>query len=237
MPSKFERGAHRVGVVGERGRKNVNPFTTALGKYNLLGNKHIPQDYISNSEEVRLKLLAGLLDTDGTMDRNGYDIIQKRENLAHQIKFIADSLGFRTSLTTKQARIGDKDYGIVYRVFINGDVWRIPCKVKRKIVLQENCHKNKDWHVSQVTIEKSEIGDWCGIQLDGNQRYLHADGTVTHNSGKGHVISNLLPIDGKQLDVDSFKEQYKEMLWNPNSSVRRDDPVSATTLLNEDIRE
>lgn len=43
-------------------------------------------------------------------------------------------------------------------------------------------------------------------------------------SGKGFVISNLLPIDGKQLDVDSFKERYKEMLWNPNSRVRREDP-------------
>lgn len=43
-------------------------------------------------------------------------------------------------------------------------------------------------------------------------------------SGKGFVISNLLPIHGKQLDVDAFKEQYKEMLWNPNSVVRHDDP-------------
>lgn len=78
--------------------------------------------------------------------------------------------------------------------------------------------------LSQISVEEIGIGDWCGIQIDGNQRYLHADGTVTHNSGKGFVINNLLPIDGKQLDVDSFKEKYKELLWNPNSAIRREDP-------------
>ena len=43
-------------------------------------------------------------------------------------------------------------------------------------------------------------------------------------SGKGFVISNLLPIHGKQLDVDVFKEAYREMLWNKNTKVRREDP-------------
>ncbi len=162
----------------------TNPIMDILREYDLVNNKHVPQDYISNSEQVRLEVLAGLLDTDGYMSKNGYEIIQKNEGLAKQIKFIADTLGFRTSINSKDAYCNKKYCGLVYRVFINGDVWKIPCKVARKQVHESQVHKNKDWHLSQLAIEPAGIGDWCGICLDGNQHYLHSDGTVTHNSGK-----------------------------------------------------
>lgn len=175
-----------------RAHGNINPLMTALREYDLLHNKHIPQDYISNSETVRLELLAGLLDTDGHMERNGYEITQKSKEMAKQIKFISDSLGFRTSMSEKRAHIGEKDCGIYYRIFINGDTWRIPCRVERKKVHKEGAHKNKDWRRSQLSVEPIGVGDWCGICLDGNQRYLHSDGTVTHNSGKSFGASTFL---------------------------------------------
>lgn len=163
---------------------HTNPIMDVFRQYNLIDNKHIPQEYISNSEHNRLELLAGLLDTDGYASRNGYEIIQKNRTLAKQIKYVADTLGFRTNITEKSARCNGKDCGKVYRVSINGDVWRIPCKVERKKIRKEDVHKNKDWHLSMLSIESAGVGDWSGICLDGNQRYLHSDGTVTHNSGK-----------------------------------------------------
>lgn len=173
-------------------RSHQNPLMTALRNYDLLHNKHIPQEYISNSEDVRLELLAGLLDTDGYMSCNGYEITQKSERLARQIKYVADTLGFRTNITAKKVMLNGKDCGLYYRVHINGDVWRIPCKVKRKQVTKDMCHKNKDWHLSYLAITEEGIGDWCGICLDGNQRYLHSDGTVTHNSGKSFNIGTFI---------------------------------------------
>lgn len=166
-----------------------NEFLTALRDYDLLHNKHIPQEYISNSERVRLELLAGMIDTDGYMYEHGYEITQKSELLARQIKYVADTLGFRTGIRTKTAKCNGKDCGVVYRVSINGDTWRIPCRIERKKVHQCDVHKNKDWHLSQLNIEPIGEGDWCGICLDGNQRYLHSDGTVTHNSGKSFASS------------------------------------------------
>lgn len=183
--TKGKTQTFRIAKVGG----HHNPLLDNLRAYGLISHKHIPQEYISNSERVRLELLAGLLDTDGHQERNGYEIIQKSETLAKQIKFIADTLGFRTSISTKKAKIYDKDCGMVYRVFINGDTWKIPCKVARKQVKRENVHKNKDWHLSQLSVESVGVGDWCGICLDGNQRYLHSDGTVTHNSGKSFNAS------------------------------------------------
>jgi len=71
-----------------------------LREENLLENKHIPRDYLINSQKNRLELLAGLLDSDGHYDEsaNGFEITQKNENLAKQIKYLCDTLGFRTSL-------------------------------------------------------------------------------------------------------------------------------------------
>ncbi len=191
-----------LSINGEKGKaktlrlaKNsglTNPIMEILRHYDLIGNKHIPQEYISNSEKVRLELLAGLLDTDGSMARNGYEITQKSEKLARQIKYIADTLGFRTSINEKDARCNGKDCGKAFRVHINGDTWRIPCKVKRKIINKVDVHKNKDWHLSQLTIEPAGIGDWYGIYIDGNHRYLHSDGTITHNSGKSFNASTFI---------------------------------------------
>lgn len=194
-----DRNGMVLSLNGKRGKAETlrlkkkgchdNPFMEKLRFYNLVGNKHIPQEYIANSEEVRLELLAGLLDTDGYMHCNSYEIMQKNEILAKNIKFIADTLGFKTSITEKRATCNGKDCGIVYRIFICGDVWRIPCKVQRKKVYP---HKRADWLVSKLTITPIGKGEWCGIHLDGNQRYLHSDGTVSHNSGKSYNTSRFI---------------------------------------------
>ena len=41
-------------------------------------------------------------------------------------------------------------------------------------------------------VSDNGFGEWYGFILDGNHRYLHADGTVTHNSGKSHAISTFI---------------------------------------------
>ena len=166
------------------GKVGANEFLNNLKEYDLINNKHIPQCYISNSEDVRLQLLAGLIDTDGSYDGWAYDFLQKNEQIAKNVALIASSLGFRAKVRTKKARIYDKDYGIVYRVSISGDLWRIPCKVEYKKAHKGDSYNNRTFSQSSLRIKQIENGEWYGIHLDGNQRYVHSDGTVTHNSGK-----------------------------------------------------
>lgn len=197
LTKSWHDGAWHMGLVmgGGKGHGNTggNAFLNGLKGYGLINNKHIPQSYISNSEECRLELLAGLIDTDGSYDsRGGYEIVQKNESLAKQIKFIADTLGFRTHISSRVASIGEKKYGLYYRVQISGDIHRIPCRVARKKASDIH-YKNRSWLVSVLDIEKvTDYGEWCGIQIDGNQRYLHSDGTVTHNSGKSFSASTFI---------------------------------------------
>lgn len=54
-----------------------------------------------------------------------------------------------------------------------------------RVLLEEN---EIIYQVQNISVEPIGDGDWCGIMLDGNHRYLHSDGTVTHNSGKSFGV-------------------------------------------------
>lgn len=80
------------------GSKGGNTVLNHLRQLQLIGNKHIPRCYLENSTNVRLAVLAGLIDTDGNLDNNTYDIVQKNEGLAHDIVKLATSLGIYAEL-------------------------------------------------------------------------------------------------------------------------------------------
>ncbi len=154
-----------------------------LRKLNLLGNKHIPTDYLNNTTSQRLALLAGLIDSDGhyLKQSNGYEITQKNQRLAHQIKYLCDSLGLRTSLRRKKAVITAIGYeSEVYRVRIYGDICRIPVRIPRKKALPWTNRTN--WQVTGITVEYDKVDDYYGFEIDGNHLFLLEDMTVTHNT-------------------------------------------------------
>jgi replicative DNA helicase len=84
-----------TGIIGGRSDKNV--LLNKMKEYNLINNKHIPQIYKCNSCENRLKLLAGLIDSDGyhNKENNALEIVQKNKKLAEDILWLVRSLGFR----------------------------------------------------------------------------------------------------------------------------------------------
>ena len=62
----------------------------------VLGNKHIPVEYLRASERQRCDLLAGLLDTDGTVTATGsvqFSVTSRR--LAADVRELVMSLGYR----------------------------------------------------------------------------------------------------------------------------------------------
>lgn len=176
---------YRVGN-GKNGIRNV------FQQKHLLGNKHIPKDYMIDSRENRLKLLAGLLDTDGCRDlRKGarsYEITQKRKKLAEQIQELCRSLGFQASFNPKKATMKRKDgtrYECeVYRVNIFGrQLHEIPCLIERKKMPPLGSTWNvKDPSVYGFKIEYDRDDYYYGFNITGNRLYLLEDYTVTHNT-------------------------------------------------------
>lgn len=178
-----------------------NKFLKSLKKYNLLNNKHIPNEYKINSKEVREQVLAGLIDTDGYMVHKCYEIIQKREVLADDIVFISRSLGFaayKKKCNKSCVHKGEKITGTYYRCFISGDnLDKLPVKCTRKQIDSPRKQK-KDALVTGIKVEYKETGEYFGFILDGNHKYLLGDFTVTHNTaasiGAAEVLMNHMDV-------------------------------------------
>lgn len=175
---------------GFQGQQQFFSIQEQLRELNLLENKHIPGDFLINSSANRLKLLAGLIDSDGHYDSqyHVFEITQKRENLARQIKFLCDTLGFKTSLRTKKARLTERDFeGDAYRVRISGNIEVVPTQVERK---KARSRKSPiEWKHTGIHVEFDKVDDYYGFEIDGNRLFLLEDMTVTHNTA--FVVSAL----------------------------------------------
>jgi replicative DNA helicase len=155
-----------------------------LRREGVLGNKHIPKNYLLNSRKNRLELLAGLIDSDGFLNAGHggtYEITSKHEHLARQIKYLCDTLGYRTSINSKIAKITSIGYeSTVWRVRFNGNVDEIPVRIPRKKA--EKWTDGRDWQVTGITVEADIVDDYYGFEIDGNHLFLLGDCTVTHNT-------------------------------------------------------
>jgi len=105
-----------------------------LRELGVLGDKHVPQDYLVASADQRLALLQGLMDTDGG---NGYgrgvEFTSKSEALADAVVWLASSLGQRVRKSKGDARLRGVSFGPNYRVAWASTVpcFRIPRKAAR----------------------------------------------------------------------------------------------------------
>ena len=200
---------------GQRGGyyKDDNSLQTRLRKLNLLDNKHIPHHYLQNSQQNRLELLAGILDSDGYYDKkfNVFELVQKDENLTKEIKYLADSLGFRVSIKTKKARIKKINYECdVYRLRIVGDLDSIPTKIKRKKA--RALKAKRDVRHTGITVEYDKVDDYYGFTIDGNHLFLLEDMTVTHNTSFILNTVNSLIMQGKGVAFFSLEMPAEQLM-------------------------
>lgn len=190
---------------GKNSHRNIKKckLTKFFKAYKLFNNKHIPDQYLYNCRKVRLELLAGLLDTDGDLWCNGYHWGSIHKELAYQVRYLANSLGFRTHISggrkyNKQLKREYEYWG----VSISGKIDEIPVKILHKQIEYDWFTKpsNKDWGtidgitpsvVSSIKITDVGAGEYVSITTDGDHRFLLADGTVTHNS---YYFSNAYAI-------------------------------------------
>ncbi len=71
----------------------------------VLGNKHIPASYLRGSEQQRRALLAGILDTDGTVTSTGsIRLGVTNRELAEGVRELVASLGHQCSIGTKRVK-------------------------------------------------------------------------------------------------------------------------------------
>ena len=200
--------------------KKTNRFMSFLRNNNLLNNKHIPYEYKCNSRDVQLKLLAGLIDSDGYNKTNCYEIMQKNNLLAEDIVYLCRSLGFacysrKSKKTCYNSKNGPKE-GIYNRISIYGaGMEEIPVLCKRKQNLNRKQIKNALAY--RINIEKLEEDDYYGFEIDGNKRFVLGDFSITHNTSIGlNVITRLkkktIVIVHKEFLMNQWIERIQQFL-------------------------
>jgi replicative DNA helicase len=76
-----------------------------LRSLGVFGDKHIPDQYLRASENQRRELLAGLLDTDGTVNPTGSpQLTVTNRRLAQGVRELVHSLGYRTGWSERAVR-------------------------------------------------------------------------------------------------------------------------------------
>jgi replicative DNA helicase len=109
-------GGPSVGLaLCQKCREAVGTLQARLRTIGVLRNKHIPTEYLRGSERQRRALLAGLLDTDGTVTAGGsvqFSVTNRR--LALDVAELIVSLGYRCQASTKAVKGRDSSSCIAY---------------------------------------------------------------------------------------------------------------------------
>lgn len=174
-----------VRILGST-KEYTNILRQSYSKYSLINNKHIPKEVFYSTLDYKLKVLAGLIDTDGSLNKNlRYDISQSRPELASQIAMLARSCGFEVQESIKVPKSGYGKGKTQYILNIKGNINTIPAKIKRKISTIERFNTTNS---TGIEIKKLSIGEYYGITLKSynsptDNLFLLEDFTIVHNCG------------------------------------------------------
>jgi hypothetical protein len=163
--------------------KGGNPVRRWILDNDFVGQgKRIPDPLKRGSIQQRLEVLAGILDTDGCVSNNCFDITLKEKRFADDVAFVARSLGLAVNVQECQKTIKSLGFtGTYHRVTISGDTDKVPTRVARKQCGPRKQIKNA--LNTGIKVESVGIDDYYGFALEGPDRlYLMGDFTVTHNT-------------------------------------------------------
>jgi len=174
-----------------------------IKKYNLVENKHIPKEYIVNDRETRLKLLAGLIDTCGSVRAQGIEIRICQESVNTKIienaHTLATSLGFSCGVKDISQLTDGKSYT---ELTITGTgIENIPTLLPRKKIN----HSCESFMGSKFKLVETGIGEYVGWQLEDKRgRFTLAGGEIVHNTPEGltgGIVLNFSLLTGVTLKI------------------------------------
>jgi len=193
------------------------------------GDKFIPENYLFNTEYIRTEILRGLMDTDGSIDKNGaieFSSISKQ--LAEDVRFLARSLGGR--VTIRKRKSYSCNNGIKKRC---NDSYRVNIKIngvlifklKRKLERQQKLINKK---TNERRIREIEyIGKHQTTCIKTSARdglFIAKDFIVTHNTA---VCLNIVKANMNQdkeisyFSSEMLETEFKVRLqsFQPNTKI------------------
>lgn len=182
--------------------------------------KHIPDLYLTASIEQRLQLLAGLLDTDGTLIKkeHRYHYTTTEKQLMEDFVSLVSTFGWRCSVTECEPRLSTSRIQGKKKIYTIGfnPTFKIPCRLERKQLTEFSKQR-------RITITNIENLDNCEmgkcIQVEGGVYLAGRTLIPTHNSTLGlfflSFMAGLYPersILGSGHSTSLSQSFYNEML-------------------------
>lgn len=194
------------------GVQTVKRVLTQLGLLPIRSeHRFVPHIYKTASRQERLELLAGLLDTDGSLSHSGFDFISKSQQLADDIIFLSRSVGLAAYKTARVMSTNFIEEGTYYRASVSGNCAIIPTRVPRKQAPIRQ--QKKDVLRTGFTCQSTgTVEEYYGFTLDGDHRYLLDDFTVTHNSGKTVIFSQIIHELHKRHELNALVIAHRDEL-------------------------
>ncbi len=201
---KLTRNKMSYNICQKSPKKDGSPnyYKILLDKLGLQGklskDKHIPEIYKTGSLAQRISLIQGLLDTDGTVDKNGSISFSTSSNmLASDVQNILWSIGAKCSITKKNPfyydKHGNKKFGLTnYVLHIS---YKNPKSLFRLTRKRGKCSDQYDPNqlrrqVKSITFVGHEEAQ-CIMIDDEKHLYITDDYIITHNTFIGlHLALN-----------------------------------------------
>ena len=220
------KNCHTYGIINEiRSGPNSNPITNYLRLTGLLNKgsheKFIPDIFLYASTKQRLELLQGLMDTDGTIGKNGTSSYSTTSyQLAEHVVYLVRSLGSIAFISNRYPHYthkGEKRYGRgAYQINIRykkpSELFTLP---KKKDRTNDNNQYSPTLKLRIKSIEHVGQKECQCISIDHPDKlYVTDNFVVTHNTS---VLKELSPLPANPAEF--LKEGYKAIDIKHNGSL------------------
>lgn len=213
--------------AGQCGKNALIEDLRSLGVYE---NKYIPKEFLNYDINTRLQLLAGLIDTDGSVYRGkgnhgGYmefTQCEERKQLVDMFVLIARSLGFKVGVKKMESKITkiyhNKTITIAqpfYKVRIFDGKYTIPTKIARKQFIWPT-KRVFNSNYAHFDMEFVGRGQYYGFSLEGDKHeFVLGDMTIVHNcvpgreGGKPATFNQITSLD---LTMSNVIAEYIQLM-------------------------
>lgn len=203
MRARFETYGYETVVTKTKYVFSVRGLMRKLYMSNLLRNKHIPQEYLRGSYQQRMDLLQGLIDTDGSVGKNGnVEFGNNNVKLIDGVYELASSLGIRARRTKPNK---DGQHRVTFATHL--PVVGMPRKLER--MHEERAEYG--WRYVRDVVPVDSVPVRC-IRVDSpDNTFLITKAMIrTHNSG-------ILGIPQPESEKPIYRPSEAKIVW-PNGS-------------------
>jgi len=204
---------YRLSVIGKFAKQLTKLRLNGKGS----GDKFIPKECLLSSINYRKNLLAGLIDTDGFVQKKtgATYYVTKSKRLAEDIKTLVFSLGgyCKINIITKKCQNGF--VGNYFELSLQFQDYDIPLRLERKSIrFSERKYSPRNIAIECIKTNPQQV---YGIEIEGDSKwYVTNDWMVTHNSKSIELLKRLVGVGNcasVPLSAITSDSPFVQRLW------------------------